>query len=89
MLSLRPDTLIALAPSGPPMFRGHGPSLRSLFQADQPSLRVTARRQNLPGTQVSRAISSRLAEHWDVLPDEATSTQSLSGLPMFGNRFPD
>ncbi len=29
-----------------------------------------------------------LAEHWDVLQDEATQAQSQSGLPMFGNRFP-
>jgi hypothetical protein len=27
----------------------------------------------------------RLAEHWDVLQDEATNTQSFSGLPMFGH----
>jgi predicted SnoaL-like aldol condensation-catalyzing enzyme len=30
-----------------------------------------------------------LAEHWDVLQDEATKAQSVSGLPMFGDRFPD
>src|SRR4030088_545005 len=29
-----------------------------------------------------------LAEHWDVLQDEATKAQSVSGLPMFGDRFP-
>ncbi len=29
-----------------------------------------------------------LAEHWDVLQDEATQAQSKSGLPMFGDRFP-
>ena len=29
-----------------------------------------------------------LAEHWDVLQDEATQTESVSGLPMFGVRFP-
>jgi hypothetical protein len=29
-----------------------------------------------------------LAEHWDVLQDEATRDTSVSGLPMFGNRFP-
>ena len=27
-------------------------------------------------------------EHWDVLQDEATQEQSKSGLPMFGNKFP-
>ncbi|WP_076863183.1 nuclear transport factor 2 family protein [Bradyrhizobium mercantei] len=30
-----------------------------------------------------------LAEHWDVIQDEATRAQSRSGLPMFGDRFPD
>jgi predicted SnoaL-like aldol condensation-catalyzing enzyme len=29
-----------------------------------------------------------LAEHWDVIQDEATREQSRSGLPMFGNTFP-
>ncbi len=30
-----------------------------------------------------------LAEHWDVIQDEATREQSRSGLPMFGDRFPE
>lgn len=30
-----------------------------------------------------------LAEHWDVLQDEATAAESLSGRPMFGDRFAD
>ena len=29
-----------------------------------------------------------LAEHWDVIQDEASREQSVSGLPMFGDRFP-
>jgi predicted SnoaL-like aldol condensation-catalyzing enzyme len=29
-----------------------------------------------------------LYEHWDVLQDEATAKESLSGRPMFGDRFP-
>ena len=29
-----------------------------------------------------------LTEHWDVLQDEATQAESVSGLPMFGDRFP-
>ena len=29
-----------------------------------------------------------LAEHWDVIQDEATQAQSRSGLPMFGDEFP-
>src|SRR6201998_3266617 len=30
----------------------------------------------------------KLAEHWDVIQDEAHQTQSVSGLPMFGDTFP-
>src|ERR1700760_2814507 len=29
-----------------------------------------------------------LKEHWDVLQDEATKAESVSGLPMFGGSFP-
>jgi len=28
-----------------------------------------------------------LAEHWDVIQDEATKAESKSGLPMFGETF--
>ncbi|MDB5785469.1 MAG: hypothetical protein JWQ50_5384 [Caballeronia mineralivorans] len=38
---------------------------------------------------VVRIEDGRLAEHWDVLQDEATQAESRSGLPMFGDRFPD
>jgi predicted SnoaL-like aldol condensation-catalyzing enzyme len=37
---------------------------------------------------VVRVENGRLAEHWDVLQDEATEAESQSGLPMFGDRFP-
>ena len=30
-----------------------------------------------------------LAEHWDVIQDEAARDQSKSGLPMFGTDFPN
>jgi predicted SnoaL-like aldol condensation-catalyzing enzyme/predicted ester cyclase len=30
-----------------------------------------------------------LMEHWDVLQDEATRAESVSGRPMFGNSFPE
>ncbi|MFD4609678.1 ester cyclase [Streptomyces sp. NPDC058440] len=30
-----------------------------------------------------------LAEHWDVIEAEATREQSLSGLPMYGDEFPE
>ena len=38
---------------------------------------------------VVRMEDGKLAEHWDVLQDEATKDQSVSGLPMFGDRFPN
>ena len=38
---------------------------------------------------VIRMEDGVLAEHWDVLQDEATRAESVSGLPMFGSRFPD
>ena len=37
---------------------------------------------------VVRFENGKLAEHWDVLQDEATPAESVSGLPMFGDRFP-
>jgi predicted SnoaL-like aldol condensation-catalyzing enzyme len=37
---------------------------------------------------VVRIEDGRLAEHWDVLQDEATDAESKSGRPMFGVRFP-
>ena len=37
---------------------------------------------------VVRFKNGKLAEHWDVLQDEATQAESRSGLPMFGDRFP-
>ena len=37
---------------------------------------------------VVRIEDGLLAEHWDVLQDEATKAESKSGLPMFGDRFP-
>ncbi|WP_405634634.1 ester cyclase [Streptomyces sp. NBC_00056] len=30
-----------------------------------------------------------LAEHWDVIEEEASRKQSLSGLPMYGDNFPE
>jgi predicted SnoaL-like aldol condensation-catalyzing enzyme len=37
---------------------------------------------------IVRIEEGRLAEHWDVLQDEATKPESKSGLPMFGAKFP-
>ncbi len=36
---------------------------------------------------IVRMEDGRLAEHWDVLQDEATKEESKSGLPMFGSSF--
>jgi predicted SnoaL-like aldol condensation-catalyzing enzyme len=38
---------------------------------------------------VVRLENGVLAEHWDVIQDEATRAASKSGLPMFGDKFPD
>ena len=37
---------------------------------------------------VVRIENGRLAEHWDVIADEVTKEASKSGLPMYGDAFP-
>ncbi len=37
---------------------------------------------------VVRIADGQLAEHWDVLQDEVTESESKSRLPMFGDSFP-
>ncbi|MGC2130376.1 MAG: ester cyclase [Candidatus Aquilonibacter sp.] len=37
---------------------------------------------------IVRLENGVLAEHWDVIQDEATREESKSGLPMFGGAFP-
>jgi acetyl esterase/lipase/predicted SnoaL-like aldol condensation-catalyzing enzyme len=39
-------------------------------------------------TDIVRVADGLLAEHWDVIQDETTRSQSRSGLPMFGDAFP-
>ena len=36
---------------------------------------------------IVRVENGVLAEHWDVIQDEATKAESKSGLPMFGSDF--
>ena len=36
---------------------------------------------------ILRVVDGVLVEHWDVLQDEASQTESRSGLPMFGVSF--
>ena len=38
---------------------------------------------------IVRIENGVLAEHWDVIQDEATKAESKSGLPMFGSDFPN
>jgi predicted SnoaL-like aldol condensation-catalyzing enzyme len=37
---------------------------------------------------IVRLENGKLAEHWDVIQDEAKKESSASGLPMFGKKFP-
>ena len=48
----------------------------------------TGRPKNWIAADVVRVADGLLAEHWDVLQDEATEAESQSGLPMFGTKFP-
>ena len=48
----------------------------------------TGRPRNWIAADVVRVADGVLAEHWDVLQDEATKAESRSGLPMFGTTFP-
>jgi predicted SnoaL-like aldol condensation-catalyzing enzyme len=46
------------------------------------------RPRNWIAADVVRIADGVLAEHWDVIQDEATREESQSGLPMFGGEFP-
>ncbi len=43
--------------------------------------------RNWVAADIVRVQDGLLAEHWDVLQDEATQAESLSGRPMFGEAF--
>ena len=49
----------------------------------------TGRPRNWIAADVVRIADGVLAEHWDVLQDEASRVESKSGLPMFGDCFAD
>jgi hypothetical protein len=42
---------------------------------------------NWIAADIVRIENGMLAEHWDVIEDEATKQASKSGLPMFGEEF--
>jgi predicted SnoaL-like aldol condensation-catalyzing enzyme len=46
------------------------------------------RPRNWIAADIVRIEGGVLAEHWDVLQDEATESESQSGLPMYGAKFP-
>jgi predicted SnoaL-like aldol condensation-catalyzing enzyme len=43
---------------------------------------------NWIAADIVRIEDGIVAQHWDVIQDEATREQSRSGNPMFGNKFP-
>ena len=44
---------------------------------------------NWVAADIVRIENEILVEHWDVIQDEATRESSKSGLPMFGDKFPE
>lgn len=42
----------------------------------------------LIAVDILRIEDGKLVEHWDVLQDEPTRSESAGGYPMFGNAFP-
>jgi predicted SnoaL-like aldol condensation-catalyzing enzyme len=44
---------------------------------------------NWIAADIVRIKDGILVEHWDVIQDEVTQEQSKSGLPMFGDKFPN
>jgi predicted SnoaL-like aldol condensation-catalyzing enzyme len=49
----------------------------------------TGRVRNWIVTTVVRIDGGQLVEQWDVMEDEASQAETLSGRPMFGERFPE
>ena len=43
--------------------------------------------KNWVAADIVRIVGGLLAEHWDVIQDEASRAESKSGLPMFGADF--
>jgi hypothetical protein len=58
------------------------PRICSLMHKLGNGIEVIGRRERV------RLENGLLAEHWDVIEDEATREKSASGLPMFGNSCP-
>jgi predicted SnoaL-like aldol condensation-catalyzing enzyme len=84
------DGLFGLVKSGPPGLKYEN----SLIMAEGDMLMLHGRFSSLglPANwivvDIVRMENGLLAEHWDVIEDEATREKSASGLPMFGAAFP-
>jgi predicted SnoaL-like aldol condensation-catalyzing enzyme len=84
------EGLFALVKASPPEMRyEHG-----VILAEDDYVIVHGRYSNLGlpvnwiVADVVRIEDGVLAEHWDVIQDEATAAESKSGKPMFGDSFP-
>jgi predicted SnoaL-like aldol condensation-catalyzing enzyme len=51
-------------------------------------LSTTGPGPNRVTADIVRLEDGLIVEHWDVVQDEATADESISGLPMFGDTFP-
>ena len=83
------DGLFNLVKSRPPTLRYEN----SLIMAEGDYVILHGRFSGRGGpaliaADIVRMEGGRLAEHWDVLQNEATRAESKSGLPMFGDAFP-
>jgi predicted SnoaL-like aldol condensation-catalyzing enzyme len=84
------EGLFNLIKNGPKTLRYEN----SLIFAEGDKLMLHGRFTGLPTPKawivldIVRVEGGRLAEHWDVVEDEADKATSVSGLPMFGDRFP-
>lgn len=84
------DGLFGLVKASPPSLKYE----HALIVAEGDFVMVHGRYSNIgqPANwvivDIVRIEKGVLAEHWDVIQDEATREQSKSGNPMFGNTFP-
>ena len=85
------DGLFSLIKASPPSLKYE----HDLMMAEGDFVMVHGRYSNtgLPANwvivDIVRIEKGILAEHWDVIQDEATKEQSKSGKPMFGSSFPE
>jgi predicted SnoaL-like aldol condensation-catalyzing enzyme len=84
------DGLFELVKAAPPDMRYEN----ALIAADGDYVMLHGRFRNVgqPAdwivADIVRIEGGVLAEHWDVIQDEAIAEESQSGLPMFGDAFP-